>query len=96
MIKRSVFIDDYFFLLCVLWKLVLVSVKCKICIILGVIAVTFENDMETLVNDSTIQVPDVVRLSIIPDSFAGIMSNGKIDVAPSNSLKNATTVKICL
>ena len=71
-----------------------IKVECQICKFLGVDINSSEKDMETLVNDSTIQVPDVVRLSIIPDSFAGIMSSGKIDIAPANSLKNATTVNI--
>ena len=48
--------------------------------------------METLVSDSTIQVLDICKLSIIPDSFAGIQSGSIIDVAPANTLKNATTV----
>ena len=48
--------------------------------------------METLVSDSTIQILDICKLSIIPDSFAGIQSGSIIDVAPANTLKNATTV----
>ena len=50
--------------------------------------------METLVSDSTIQILDICKLSIIPDSFAGIQSGSIIDVAPANTLKNATTVWI--
>ena len=48
--------------------------------------------METLVADSNIQIPDICKLSIIPESFAGIQTGSIIDVAPSNTLKNATTV----
>ena len=48
--------------------------------------------METLVSDSNIQIPDICKLSIVPDSFAGLQSGSIIDVAPSNTLKNATTV----
>ena len=48
--------------------------------------------METLVSNSNIQIPDVCKLSIIPDSFAGLQSGSIIDVAPANTLKNATTV----
>ena len=48
--------------------------------------------METLVSDSTIQILDICKLSIIPDSFAGLQSGSIIDVAPANTLKNATTV----
>lgn len=48
--------------------------------------------METLVSDSKIEIPEICRLAVIPESYAGIQSGAISDIPTSNTLKNATTV----
>ena len=39
--------------------------------------------------DSEISVPNICKISLLPPNYAGIIGSHRVEIAPSNSLKNA-------
>ena len=39
--------------------------------------------------DSEINVPNICKISLLPPNYAGIVGSHRVEIAPSNSLKNA-------
>ena len=51
--------------------------------------------MEMLV-DSDINVPDVCKINLLPSNYAGIVGSHRVEISPSNSLKNAKKMNVNL
>ena len=51
--------------------------------------------MEMIV-DSEISVPDICKVSLLPSNYAGVIGSHRVEISPSNSLKNAKKMNFIL